>query len=92
MLKRIRLLVALTAVPAFLAVAGSAILSVVVIFGFGVLEFTITDTGADRELHMCAYWHPAGAWGLMYWYALLPPHLFIFRSTTREILRRAKSR
>ena len=60
--------------------------------GFGVLEFTITDDKEDREIHMCAYWHPAGVWGLMYWYALLIPHLFIFRNTTREISRRAESR
>jgi hypothetical protein len=36
-----------------------------------------------------AYWHPAGVWGLAYWYALVPAHAFIFKGLTRAILRRA---
>ena len=60
--------------------------------GFGVLEFTIEEKDDEREIHMCAYWHPAGVWGLLYWYALLPAHLFIFGSSTRAIARRAEER
>ena len=56
--------------------------------GAGVLEFTI-DEGEQREVRMCAYWHPAGVWGLLYWYALLPAHAFVFSGTTRAIARRA---
>ena len=60
--------------------------------GAGVLEFNINDTGEMRELHMQAYWHPAGAWGLLYWYALLPIHLFLFKRTVQAVVDRAGSR
>jgi len=56
--------------------------------GAGVLEFTLND-GEPRSIRMSAYWHPAGVWGLLYWYALLPIHALIFRGTTREIAQRA---
>jgi hypothetical protein len=36
-----------------------------------------------------AYWHPAGVAGLLYWYALVPAHLFLFRGLTRALERRA---
>jgi hypothetical protein len=39
-----------------------------------------------------AYWHPAGVWGLSYWWVLVPAHLFIFKGMTREIARRAEQR
>ena len=58
--------------------------------GFGVLEFTIRDKGVARQIHMRAHWHPAGVWGLLYWYALLPAHLFLFSGTTSAIARRAE--
>lgn len=58
--------------------------------GFGVLEFTIRDKGDVRQIHMRAHWHPAGVWGLLYWYALLPAHVFLFSGTTRRIARRAE--
>ena len=58
--------------------------------GFGVLEFTIRDNGDARRVHMRAHWHPAGVWGLLYWYALLPAHLFLFSGTTSAIARRAE--
>mgnify|MGYP001812180742 FL=1 len=58
--------------------------------GFGVLEFTIRDDGEARQIHMRAHWHPAGVWGLLYWYALLPAHIFLFSGTTRAIARRAE--
>ena len=49
--------------------------------GAGVLEFTIVDEGAHRRISMHAYWHPAGVWGLLYWYALLPVHVLLFKNT-----------
>jgi uncharacterized protein YbjT (DUF2867 family) len=57
--------------------------------GAGVLEFRIADGDATREVSMQAYWHPAGVSGLLYWYALMPFHAWLFRGTTREIARRA---
>ena len=56
--------------------------------GSGVLEFTIDDD-SERRIDMRAFWHPAGVFGLLYWYTLLPAHAFLFRGTTREIARRA---
>jgi uncharacterized protein YbjT (DUF2867 family) len=57
--------------------------------GAGVLEFVITDQGDHREITVTAYFHPAGVWGLLYWYALIPAHAFIFRGMSRAIARRA---
>ena len=53
--------------------------------GAGVLEFSIEDLGDERRVSVHAYWHPAGAWGLLYWYLTLPAHAFIFRGTARAI-------
>lgn len=62
--------------------------------GAGVLEFEIdpqpaVGPDAHTRLTITAYWHPRGVWGLLYWYALAPAHLFIFRRMTRAMLRRA---
>jgi len=59
--------------------------------GAGLLEFELTplDNGGTR-LTLTAYWHPAGVWGLLYWYAFEPAHKFIFIGTAREICRRAE--
>jgi uncharacterized protein YbjT (DUF2867 family) len=60
--------------------------------GAGVIEFEIEplDAGHTR-VTVTAYWHPQGVWGLLYWYALVPAHLFIFKGMTREIARRAET-
>jgi uncharacterized protein YbjT (DUF2867 family) len=62
--------------------------------GSGVLEFEVDTkprdaTGPDTRLTIIAYWHPQGVWGLLYWYALVPAHLFIFRAMTAAMMRRA---
>jgi hypothetical protein len=59
--------------------------------GAGVLEFTIADRGELRRIDARAYWHPAGVWGLLYWYATLPFHAYLFRGTVEEIARRAEA-
>ncbi len=60
--------------------------------GNGVMEIEIEPL-AEREARVTvtAYWHPAGIWGLLYWYAFVPAHLFIFKGMTRAIARRAES-
>ena len=58
--------------------------------GSGVLEFVISDRGEHRTLSTTAYWHPAGPAGLLYWYALLPVHTFLFRGLADAIARRAE--
>ena len=59
--------------------------------GAGMLEFDLAplDTGGTR-LTMAAHWHPAGVWGLLYWYSFVPLFKIIFRGTVREICRHAE--
>jgi hypothetical protein len=60
--------------------------------GAGVLEFELSP-GADGGTRLTAtgYWHPAGVWGLLYWYSLAPAHQVIFSGMTAEICRRAEA-
>ena len=58
--------------------------------GAGVLEFELTSTNVGSRIRATAYWHPAGVWGLFYWYALLPVHSFLFAGLTRAIAARAE--
>jgi hypothetical protein len=59
--------------------------------GAGMLEFELTPRqhGGTR-LSITAYWHPAGVWGLAYWYSFQPAHQFIFSGTARAICQRAE--
>ena len=58
--------------------------------GAGVLEFEIRDLGERRTISATAYWHPGGPPGLIYWYLLLPAHLFLFRGLVSAIARQAE--
>jgi hypothetical protein len=59
--------------------------------GSGILEFDLHSLSSGRtRLTITAYWHPRGVWGLLYWYTLVPAHLFLFRGWTRAIARRAE--
>ena len=58
--------------------------------GSGVLEFEIRPQDTESEIKITAFFHPAGTWGLLYWYPLAPFHLLIFRGMTKEIARRAE--
>lgn len=61
--------------------------------GAGVLEFELEPQETKKcRVTVTAYWHPKGVWGLLYWYALVPAHLFIFSGWTRAIARRAERR
>lgn len=58
--------------------------------GSGALEFVVQALGPKRtRVTATAYWHPAGFWGLAYWWCLFPAHLVIFEALTRAILQRA---
>jgi uncharacterized protein YndB with AHSA1/START domain len=58
--------------------------------GTGVLEFIVTPTAdGGSSVSATAYWQPAGVAGWVYWYVLVPAHLFIFDGLTRAIQRRA---
>lgn len=58
--------------------------------GLGRLEFTIQDLGDKRALNVTAWWHPQGFKGLLYWFAMMPAHLFIFKGMVKAIVRKAK--
>jgi uncharacterized protein YndB with AHSA1/START domain len=59
--------------------------------GAGVMEFDLAPLpDGGTRLTATAYWHPAGVWGLLYWYSLEPIHRFVFKGLTREICRRAE--
>lgn len=59
--------------------------------GAGVLQFEIDEEGDRRRITVRAFWHPAGVWGLLYWYATWPFHRSLFRGMARKIARRAES-
>lgn len=40
-------------------------------------------------IDLCADWHPAGFWGLLYWYAHLPLYSPLVHGAVAEIARRA---
>ncbi len=59
--------------------------------GSGILEFDLQPLeGGRTQITITAYWHPRGVWGLLYWYTLVPAHLFLFRGWTRTIAHRAE--
>lgn len=64
--------------------------------GAGMLEFEIEHDPSRPEaeqtrLTVTAYWHPAGVWGLMYWYSLEPFHVILFRGMTDRIVEQAEA-
>ncbi|MCG9582405.1 SDR family oxidoreductase [Vibrio tubiashii] len=58
--------------------------------GLGRLEFLIEDLGEKRKLTVTAWWHPQGFRGLLYWFAMMPAHLFIFKGMVKAIVNKAK--
>jgi uncharacterized protein YbjT (DUF2867 family) len=61
--------------------------------GAGMMEFDLAPSGnGGTKLSMTAYWHPAGVWGLLYWYAFAPAHGVVFSGTVKEICRLAEAR
>ncbi|SMF19936.1 Uncharacterized conserved protein YbjT, contains NAD(P)-binding and DUF2867 domains [Alteromonadaceae bacterium Bs31] len=59
--------------------------------GAGVLEFELSERDKSQcEITAKAYWHPAGAPGLLYWYSLELAHLVIFKGMTEAIARQAE--
>jgi len=58
--------------------------------GAGILEIEVDPRGKRHSrITVTAYFHPQGIWGLLYWWVLVPFHLFIFKGMTREMARRA---
>ncbi|EPS3421086.1 DUF2867 domain-containing protein [Vibrio fluvialis] len=60
--------------------------------GLGRLEFTIKEIEGRRELNVTAWWHPQGFLGLLYWFAMMPAHLFIFNGMVKAIVKKAQQK
>lgn len=68
-----------------------ALLAEMKVPGSATLEFELQPEGARRtRIEVTAYFHPAGAPGLVYWHALGLAHVVIFNGLAREIARRAE--
>jgi uncharacterized protein YbjT (DUF2867 family) len=58
--------------------------------GAGVLEFVLDSCGEGKtRLEITAYWHPRGVWGLLYWGAMYPAHVVLFKGMVAAIGKRA---
>ena len=60
--------------------------------GIAALEFEVTPAGTGTRIVTAAHFHPAGAVGLLYGYALWPIHKRIFAGLTEAIVERAMKR
>ena len=56
--------------------------------GEGGMEITVepSATGGSR-IGLVLHWHPAGVWGLLYWYLLWPAHAVVLRAFLRGLAR-----
>lgn len=57
--------------------------------GIAILEFEVAEEGEGARIVTAAHFHPAGAAGLLYWYALWPIHKRIFAGLADAIVARA---
>lgn len=61
--------------------------------GSAVLEFEVKPQSTVRStLTTSARFHPAGVFGLLYWYSLAPVHARLFHGLTQAIVRQAERR
>ncbi|MCY4640006.1 MAG: DUF2867 domain-containing protein [Chloroflexi bacterium] len=58
--------------------------------GSAILELAVEPRGGQSAVVLEAHFHPAGAPGLLYWYALWPVHRRIFERLPRAIAERAE--
>lgn len=58
--------------------------------GKGVLEFKVEPISNLTRVTATAYWQPQGIAGKLYWAAMMPAHLVLFKRLTVEIARRAE--
>ncbi|BDU68824.1 NAD(P)-dependent oxidoreductase [Geothrix oryzae] len=55
------------------------------------LQFTVRVEGDGSRLEQTAFFEPHGLLGLLYWYSVLPFHLFVFPGMIRALKRRAEA-
>jgi hypothetical protein len=59
--------------------------------GSGLQEFNIPGRGGRRVVGPCTCWHPAGFWGLLYWYAHLPLYSPLVHGTVAGVAHQAEA-
>jgi uncharacterized protein YbjT (DUF2867 family) len=59
--------------------------------GHAWLQFTVRPEGTGSRLEQTAFFEPHGLLGLLYWYSVLPFHLFVFPGMIRAIKKRAEA-
>ena len=59
--------------------------------GSAILEFEVLPEADGSRIVTAAHFHPAGALGLLYWYALWPIHKRIFAGLADALAERAAS-
>ena len=60
--------------------------------GTAALEFEVQPEGDGSRIVTAAHFHPAGALGLLYWYALWPIHKRIFAGLADALVERSLDR
>ena len=55
------------------------------------LQFEVDPEGEGARLRQTAIFDPVGAAGMLYWYALYPLHIIIFKGMLRGVRREAES-
>ncbi|MXX81402.1 MAG: SDR family oxidoreductase [Chloroflexi bacterium] len=60
--------------------------------GSAVLELSVRPDGDGSIAQLQAHFHPAGVWGLAYWYALWPIHMLMFRRLAEALANGVKHR
>ncbi len=55
------------------------------------LQFTVRPEGTGSRLEQTAFFEPHGLLGLLYWYSVLPFHIFVFPGMIRALKRRAEA-
>ena len=56
------------------------------------LQFEVSPTGSGSTLQQTAFYEPHGFVGLLYWYAVLPFHGFIFKNMASRVVAVAEGR
>ncbi|WLT32807.1 SDR family oxidoreductase [Geothrix sp. PMB-07] len=59
--------------------------------GHAWLQFIIRPEGTGTRLEQTAFFEPHGLLGLLYWYAVLPFHWFVFPGMIRALKKRAEA-
>jgi uncharacterized protein YbjT (DUF2867 family) len=54
------------------------------------LQYEVAEDGEGSRIVQTVFFEPKGLSGRLYWYALLPAHLLVFRGSIRELAARAE--